>query len=159
MPFNWLKAQTNKLQEEVKKFRNETFLQGVTAACSLVAAADGSIDSSEKQKMMRFIQSNDALKVFDTNKVIESFKKWTDQMEFDMDSGKANAFSANNTAGKDQAQARTVMRVAIAIADADGNTDASEMKVLREICHELGLEPAQFELSQSPPPPPTATQS
>jgi len=154
MPFNWLKTQSNKLQEEVKKFRNETFLQGVTAACALVAAADGSIDSAEKQKMMRFIQSNDALKVFEANKVIESFKKWTDQMEFDMDSGKVNAFAAINKAAKDQAQARTVMRVAIAIAAADGNTDASELKVLREICHELGLEPSQFELSQSPPPPP-----
>lgn len=146
MPFSWLKDQASKLQEEVKKFKNENFLNGVTAACALVAAADGSIDSSEKQKMMRFIQSNEALKVFDPPKVAKAFTNWTDLMEFDMDSGKANAFAAINKAAKDPAQARMVMRLSIAIADADGNTDDDEKKVLRQICHELGLEPSQFEL-------------
>ena len=50
MALEWLKEQKDKLQSEVQKFKNKSFAEGVIAGCALVAAADGSIDSSEKQK-------------------------------------------------------------------------------------------------------------
>ena len=42
----------NKLATEVGKFKNREFMEACVAGCGLVAAADGNIDSSEKQKMM-----------------------------------------------------------------------------------------------------------
>ncbi len=44
------------------------------------------------------------------------------------------------------AAARLIMRLIIAIAGADGNFDESEKKVARKIAMELGLNPAEFEL-------------
>jgi tellurite resistance protein TerB len=52
---NWLKGRGNearaRLNAEVSKFKNRTFMEATVAACALVAAADGTISSEEKQKM------------------------------------------------------------------------------------------------------------
>jgi tellurite resistance protein TerB len=64
----------DKLVTEVGKFKNREFMEACVAGCGLVAAADGSIDSSEKQKMMKFIQQSNELKVFDTKDVLFSTK-------------------------------------------------------------------------------------
>ena len=44
------------------------------------------------------------------------------------------------------AAARLIMRLTIAIAGADGNFDDDEKRVARKIAMELGLSPADFEL-------------
>lgn len=40
----------NKVEGEVKRFTNKSYLDAVVASCALVAAADGSIDSEENKK-------------------------------------------------------------------------------------------------------------
>ena len=61
---NWLKENAaqarSKLTAEASKFKNKAFMEAVVNGCALVAAADGSIDSSEKQKMAGFIERADA---------------------------------------------------------------------------------------------------
>jgi tellurite resistance protein TerB len=80
-----------KLATEVGKFKNRDFMEACVAGCALVAAADGSIDASEKQKMMKFIQQSNELKVFDTKDVIAVFNKVNENFEFDNEIGKAEA--------------------------------------------------------------------
>src|SRR3989338_9969776 len=57
---SWLKTNTaaarTRLAEEIGKFKNREFMEAVVAGCALVAAADGDISASEKQKMVGFIQ-------------------------------------------------------------------------------------------------------
>jgi tellurite resistance protein TerB len=147
---DWLKtnatAARDKLANEVSKFRNREFMEAVTAGCALVAAADGSIDSAEKQKMMGFIQGSNELKVFDAKDVIQSFTDTCAKFEFDIQIGRAEALkSVGKLRGKDDA-ARLLVRVCCAIGSADGSFDEQEKAACRSICAELGLTPSDFDL-------------
>ena len=147
---NWLKSNTlaarDKLATEVTKFKNQEFLDATVAACALVAAADGSIDASEKQKMAGFIENSKELQVFDMKKVIDGFNQVCSQFEFDQTIGKAEALRTVSKLKKKPDAARLLVRVCTAIGSADGDFDASERAVTREICTELELNPNEFDL-------------
>ena len=147
---NWLKDSANKTRDrlaaEASKFKNRSFMEAVVSGCALVAAADGDISADEKQKMAGFIQRADELKHFEMRQVIEVFNKTTGDFEFDASIGKASALQTiGKIKGKDD-QARLLVRVICAIGAADGDFDADEQAVVREICVELGLSPAEFDL-------------
>lgn len=152
---DWIKRQTTQVKDGVKRFKSQSFLEAVTAGCAMVAFADGIIKPEEKAKMAGFIQRNEALSVFDMNQVIQSFEKHVKNFEFDPHIGKATALQTISKIGKNPDEARMLVRVCCAIGAADGDFDPDEKAVVREICQELSLDPAQFELGpQSPPSPP-----
>jgi tellurite resistance protein TerB len=147
---DWLKtnatAAREKLATEVSKFKNQEFLDATVAGCALVAAADGTIDADEKQKMAGFIQNSKELKVFDMKKVIAGFNEVCEQFEFDKTIGKAEALRTIGKLKKKPEAARLLVRVCTAIGAADGDFDADERAVTREICFELDLNPNEFDL-------------
>jgi len=107
---------------------------------------DGSITSEEKQKMIKFIESNDALSVFTTSDVIKAFQEFVGQLEFDKDIGEAKAYQAIGKMKSNNEAARLLVRMIIAIAASDGNFDAQEKNIASKITRELGLQPSEFEL-------------
>jgi tellurite resistance protein TerB len=121
-------------------------MEGLVAGCALVSAADGNIDSAEKQRMTGFIQNSAELKVFDLGDVIKSFNAYCEKFEFDAEIGKAEALRAVGKLRTKPDAARLLVRVCRAIGSADGDFDESERAVCRTICTELGLNPADFEL-------------
>ncbi|MBQ0832411.1 tellurite resistance TerB family protein [Marinobacter sp.] len=147
---NWLKQNAeqarSKLTAEASKFKNRSFMEAVVSGCALVAAADGDIDSSEKQKMAGFIERADELKHFDMRQVIEVFQKTASDFEFDHGIGKASALKAIGKIKGNDDQARLLVRVVSAIGAADGDFDAQEKAVVVEIARELGLNPEDFDL-------------
>lgn len=146
----WLKDNTlaarDKLVAEVNKFKNREFMEAVVAGCALVAAADGDISSEEKKKMIGFIQNSDELKVFELSQVIDTFNKICSKFEFDASIGKAEALKLVGALRKNTEAARLMVRVCCAVGSADGSFDASEKAVVSQICKELGLNPADFDL-------------
>lgn len=142
-----LKTKASELKSEALKFRNKDFLNAAMAGSALIAMADGSITGEEKQKMIKFIESNDALSVFTTSDVIKAFQDFVGQLEFDKDIGEAKAFQALGKLKSNNEAARLLMRMIIAIASSDGNFDLSEKKVAARIANELGVSPAEFELA------------
>jgi tellurite resistance protein TerB len=141
-----LKSKANELKTEALKFKNKDFLNAAMAGSALVAMADGSISSEEKQKMVKFIESNDALSIFTTSDVIKAFQDFVGQLEFDKDIGEAKAYEALGKMKSNDQAARLLVRMIIAIASSDGNFDISEKKVANRIAKELGIDPAEFEL-------------
>ena len=89
-----LKTKANELKTEALKFKNKDFLNAAMAGSALIAMADGSISSAEKQKMIKFIESNDALSIFTTSDVIKAFQDFVSQLEFDKEIGEAKAYQA-----------------------------------------------------------------
>ena len=142
-----LKSKANELKTEALKFKNKDFLNAAMAGSALIAMADGSITGEEKQKMIKFIESNDALSVFTTSDVIKAFQDFVGQLEFDKDIGEAKAYQALGRMKSNSEAARLLMRMIIAIASSDGNFDATEKKVAVKIASELGVNPAEFELA------------
>src|SRR5688500_17795804 len=97
MSLDWLKgklSEVNKgLKDQVTRVKNTTFLEGVVAGCTVVAYADGVGKPEEKQKMMGFLQNNDALSVFDTGKVIQLFEQYSGRFEFDRSIGEMDCLA------------------------------------------------------------------
>lgn len=147
---NWLKqnaeAARDKLTAEASKFKNRSFMEAVVNGCALVAAADGSIDASEKQKMAGFIERADELKHFEMRQVIEVFQKAAGDFEFDHAIGKASALKTIGKIKGNDEQCRLLVRVVCAIGAADGDFDDKEKAIAAEIARELGLNPADFDL-------------
>lgn len=144
--FDDLKNKANELKNDILKFKNKDFLNAAMAGSALIAMADGSISSEEKQKMIKFIEHNDALSVFTTKDVITAFKDFVDQIEFDKDIGEAKAYQAIAKMKSNGEAARLLIRMIISIGASDGNFDADEKKIAVKIAKELALNPAEFDL-------------
>ena len=144
--FDDLKNKANELKNEVLKFKNKDFLNAAMAGSALIAMADGSISSEEKQKMLKFIEHNDSLSVFAAKDVIAAFQDFVGQIEFDKDIGSAAAYKAIAKMKSNNEAARLLIRMIISIGSSDGNFDADEKKIAVKIAVELGLNPAEFEL-------------
>ena len=141
-----LKTKANELKTEALKFKNKDFLNAAMAGSALVAMADGSISSEEKQKMIKFIESNDALSIFTTSDVIKAFQDFVGQQEFDKDIGEAKAYQAIGKMKSNTEASRLLVRMIIAIASSDGLFDNDEKKIAVKIAKELALNPSEFEL-------------
>lgn len=135
-----------KMAAEVSKFKNKAFMEAVVDACAILAASDGSIDASEKQKMAGFMRMSEELKHFDMSAVIERFNTTASNFEFDAEIGKAEALKSIGRLKGNEEQSRMLVRVAIAIGSSDGDFDPGEQKVSAEIARELGLNPDDFGL-------------
>jgi len=147
---NWIKDKTSNaratIAAEVSKFRNRDFMEATISACAMISAADGNVSAEEKKKMLGYVGNADELKHFKTQDVIDFFQKMIGKFEFDADLGRAEALKViGKVRGKDD-QARMVVRVACVIAASDGNFDEAEKAVVKTICADLGLDPAQFDL-------------
>ena len=141
-----LKTKANELKTEALKFKNKDFLNAAMAGSALIAMADGSISSTEKQKMIKFIESNDALSIFTTSDVIKAFQDFVGQLEFDKDIGEAKAYQAIGKMKSNTEASRLLVRMIISIASSDGDFDDDEKKIAVKITKELGINPSEFEL-------------
>lgn len=144
---NQVKSKASELKTDVLKYKNKDFLNAAMAGSALIAMADGSISAEEKQKMIKFIENNDALSVFTTSDVIKSFQESVSQIEFDKDIGEAKAYAALAKMKSNEEAARLLLRMIIAIASSDGNFDTDEKQIAVRIARELGLNPSEFELA------------
>jgi tellurite resistance protein TerB len=141
-----LKSKASELKTEALKFKNKDFLNAAMAGSALIAMADGNVSSEEKQKMIKFIESHDALSIFTTSDVIKAFQDFLGQLEFDKDIGEAKAYEALGKMKSNAAASRLLVRMIIGIASSDGNFDSTEKKVAIKITNELAIDPAEFEL-------------
>ncbi|MFT5873215.1 MAG: tellurite resistance protein TerB [Clostridium sp.] len=143
---DWLREQKGKTQAGIKQFANKDFMEAVAAGCALIASADGDISAEEKQKMVGYINLNDALKVFKLSDVLARFNHYADMFAFDYNVGKAEAMKAVTKMKSKPDAAKTLLAVCCAIGAADGNFDKDEIALVREMCSTLGVDPSDFKL-------------
>lgn len=145
-----LKAKTTELSSQLKtktdQFRNKEFANASMAMCALIAAADGSIDPSERQKTAALIMSNDVLSVFPPEELREKFDWYCSKLESDFDFGKVEATATIAKLKAKQDQARAVIQIGIIIGGADGLFDDHEKAAVRGAAHAVGIDPAEFDL-------------
>lgn len=143
---SWLNTTKNGLNDQVKKFKNKDFMNAVVAGCALVAAADGKIEEAEKNKMAGYMNISEELKVFDMREVITQFNSYVSHFDFSPEIGKQEALKAISKFNGKPEIGRIIIAVCSAIGAADGDFDAQEQAVVRNICNVLGLNPSEFNL-------------
>ncbi|MGH3243634.1 MAG: tellurite resistance TerB family protein [Spirillospora sp.] len=145
-----LRESTQTMQTQLLSKKNDlksgAFRDASMAMCALVAAADGSVDPSERQRTASLIASNEVLQNFPAEDLQRRFNDYVSKLTADFAFGKVGVLQDIGKAKKKPAEARAVVQIGIIIGGADGNFDDTEKGVVREACFALDLNPAEFEL-------------
>ncbi|MEU9744904.1 MULTISPECIES: tellurite resistance TerB family protein [Streptomyces] len=141
-------ASTMQTQLNAKKndLKSGGFRDASMAMCALVAAADGSIDASERQRVAALIVGNDVLQNFPAADLQRRFDDYCQQLTADFDFGKVGILQTIGKVAKKPTEARAVIQIGIVIGGADGDFDDSERAVVREACFAVGISPNEFDL-------------
>ncbi|MGW7690965.1 tellurite resistance TerB family protein [Streptomyces asiaticus] len=141
-------AQTMQTQLVSKKndLKSGAFRDASMAMCALVAAADGSVDPSERQRVAQLIATNEVLQNFPADDLQRRFNDYVNKLTTDFDFGKVSVMQEVAKAKKKPAEARAVIQIGIVIGGADGTFDKTEQAMVREACFTLELPPAEFDL-------------
>ncbi|WP_405780696.1 tellurite resistance TerB family protein [Streptomyces sp. NBC_00859] len=141
-------AKTMQTQLDAKKndLKSGGFRDASMAMCALVAAADGSIDPAERQRVASLIATNDVLQNFPADDLQTRFNDYCQKLTADFDFGKVSILQTIGKVSKKPTEARAVIQIGIVIGGADGNFDKSEQGVVREACFALGIAPTEFDL-------------
>ncbi|MFC7304712.1 tellurite resistance TerB family protein [Streptomyces monticola] len=126
--------------------KSGAFRDASMAMCALVAAADGTIDPSERRKVAQLIATNDVLQNFPADDLQRRFDGNCDKLSADFDFGRVSVLQEVAKAKKKPAEARAVIQIGIVIGGADGDFDKDEQQVVREACYALDLPPHEFGL-------------
>lgn len=126
---------------------NKDFLEAVCAGVAIVAAADGEIEESERQKAIKIVTNHATLsklyKQNDIEQILETmFKRAKDasgrqQLARELDDIKGRPDGTQ--------MAEDVYLIAADIAMADGELEPQEEVVLKKLANRLGIDPSRFE--------------
>ncbi|MEU1276801.1 TerB family tellurite resistance protein [Streptomyces sp. NPDC005805] len=141
-------ASTMQTQLVAKKndLKSGAFRDASMAMCALVAAADGTVDPSERRRVAQLIATNEVLQNFPADDLQRRFDANLDKLVADFDFGKVSVMQEIAKAKKKPAEARAVIQIGIVIGGADGDFDKTEQAVVREACYTLDLPPHEFDL-------------
>ncbi|MEV7681375.1 TerB family tellurite resistance protein [Streptomyces sp. NPDC088341] len=141
-------ATTMQSQLVAKKndLKSGAFRDASMAMCALVAAADGSVDPAERQRVASLIATNEVLRNFPAEDLQRRFDASLDKLTADFAFGKVGVLQEIAKAKKKPAEARAVIQIGIVIGGADGHFDKQEQAVVREACYALDLPPHEFDL-------------
>ncbi|MEW1722134.1 TerB family tellurite resistance protein [Streptomyces sp. NPDC093109] len=145
-----IKDSATSMQTQLNAKKNDlksgAFRDASMAMCALVAAADGSIDASERQRVAALIMTNDVLQNFPAEDLQTRFNDYCQKLTADFDFGKVAILQTIGKVSKKPTEARAVIQIGIVIGGADGDFDASERAVVREACFAVGIAPTEFDL-------------
>ena len=127
----------------LKKIENRDLMEAIVGGSLLVAAADGSISDEELVSLDKQVSSNDALAHFgaEIGITINRFEK---QLDTGFRIGKMKILREIEDIKSNPADAEEVFVNMITIAEADGEIDADEMKILKEVGGKLGIRLSEY---------------
>ncbi|TWV44859.1 TerB family tellurite resistance protein [Streptomyces misionensis] len=145
-----IKESASQMQTQLVAKKNDlksgAFRDASMAMCALVAAADGTVDPSERQRVAQLIATNEVLQNFPADDLRRRFDDNLNKLAADIAFGKVSVLQEIAKAKKKPAEARAVVQIGIVIGGADGDFDKTEQAVVREACYTLDLPPHEFDL-------------
>jgi len=127
-----------KLAGGAKRMQGRTdLLEAVCASAALVAAADGDIDDSEIEAALKAVKANENLRLaFKETEIGICMDKMLDRAN----GGRVGRMNLMKEIGEiPEADGEMVLLAALDIAEADGDIDDDEMKVIAKIAGVFGL--------------------
>ncbi len=141
-----LKSMSHQLNAKKSQLMSREFAHGSMAMCALISAADGSIDTAEKEKTAELITSNEVLAIFDPDDLRAIFDGYVSQLESNYDLGKIEVVRVITKLKGKPEQARAMIQIGIVIGGADGIFDPYEQAAVRKACNAVGIPPTEFGL-------------
>ena len=125
---------------------NKNFLEGVIAACALVAAADGDIEDAERAKISALLKNHTQLSMYPPNEVeavADRYLRLAKDASGRAQLGREMAEVKHGPDGKRMCE--DIYLAAVDIANADGEVEPQEKAVLEKIAKVLDVNPADFQ--------------
>ncbi|EBL7793884.1 tellurite resistance protein, partial [Salmonella enterica] len=113
-------------------------MEAIIGGCLLVSAADGEIEKEETAKLDQLVRSNPRLSHFG-NEITATITRFTEQLEAGFRVGRMNILREIEDIKNDPKEAEEVFVNMLTIAEADGEIEPAEHKVLEEVGRRLGL--------------------
>jgi len=132
---------------QLDRHRNRPFLRGTMAACALVATADGEVSFGERMRIDQILETLDALKVFDPHEGVNLFNEFADAILTNPEQGRAEATEALHTVAGGQETNDLLVRVCLAVSEANGAATAADRTEIIKICRLLDVDPASVGLA------------
>ena len=130
-----------KLRTEIIRYQSKPFLKAAMAVCALAALADDDYSFSERGQVDTVLETMGNLKFHDPHKAATIFEGFIYHLRTDHDAAaKVLAAKVARHAGNYK-EARTLLRIAGMIINADGMVTSEERAVFDELCDVLGVDP------------------
>ncbi|MEU6709558.1 tellurite resistance TerB family protein [Streptomyces wuyuanensis] len=134
------------LNAKKNDLRSGAFRDASMAICALVAAADGTIDPTERRRVAQLIATNEVLQNFVADDLRQRFEDNLVKLTTDFDFGKVSVLQEIAKVKRRPTEARAVIHIGLVIGGADGDFDETERDMVRKACYALGLPPHEFDL-------------
>ncbi len=130
----------------MERQKNRPFLEGVMAACAMVATADGEVSFAERVRVDQIMQSLQQLKIFDPHEGIDIFNEFTDLILEHPATGHETAFLAMDRIAKNADNGALMLRICIAICEVNSGDRMADQIEIVSLCSRLGLDPTDLGL-------------
>jgi tellurite resistance protein TerB len=130
-----------KLQTEIIRYQSKPFLKAAMAVCALTALADDDYSLSERAQVDTVLQTMSNLNYHDPHKAAETFEEFVHYLR--TDHGKASEVLVGKIVrfAGNYKEARTLLRIAGMIINADGKVTEEEQGAFDELCGVIGVDP------------------
>ena len=134
-----------KAEAVVQKYSGRTdFLEAVCAGAALIAAADGEIEDSEVDAAVKAVKANKALaQGFDQQTIDRTINLMLDRAGGGR-VGRSGLRKEIMEVAKDADMAEAVILTMMDVAEADGEVEPAEQKVLESLAKDLGIDLARL---------------
>ena len=138
-----LKDQYHTLME---RHHNLPFLKATMAACALVATADGEVSFSERVRVDQIIETLEHLQVYDPHEAVNIFVDFCNDIQAAPSEGHPKVLSQLDTVKENPETASLLIRICLAVAEANGKTSVVDQIEIVTLCSYLEIDPALFGL-------------
>jgi tellurite resistance protein TerB len=139
------KRKASAVKVELKKVENRDLMEAIVGGCLLVAAADGEIEKEETEKLEKLIRSNKSLEHFGSE-IHDTIVRFTEQLEAGFRVGRMNIMREIADIKNTPQDAEEVFVNMLTVAEADGEIEPEELKVLQEVGRTLGIHLRDYDL-------------
>lgn len=133
------------IHDTLERHRQQPFLEAAMAACALVAMADGEISLSERTRVDDILEAIDRLSLFDVHDAVDRFNAFAEAIRADPKKGRMDALDAVAEMADDTEAADLLVRVCLAVSEADGEYAPGERDQIVAVCGRLGLTLSDYE--------------
>ena len=130
-----------KLRTEFLRYQSKPFLKAAMAICALAALANDDYSLSERGQVDTILQTMSSLNLHDPHKAAEIFEDFIYHLRTDHDTAAEVLVGKVARHAGNYKEARTLLRIAGMIINADGKVTSEERAVFGELCDVLGVDP------------------
>ncbi|MGZ8233197.1 tellurite resistance TerB family protein [Methylobacter tundripaludum] len=136
-----------KFIKSAKKVQNQNLMEAVVAGCMLVAAADGSIEKAEREKLDKLLTSNEQLSAFKPSEIRKVIQRYENILDADFGVGQKKMLDELGDISDNADHCEEVFLNMLAVAKADGEIEPDEVAVLQKVARSLGIDVKEYGLA------------